>query len=274
VGTKRILAITFGDQGAMMPDTTLPHPQGAVCWLDMLLAGQEEALNFYQPLFGWTGRPDPGDPTAYAVQTVRGKAVAGIGKMPESEAPMPWTGYFAVTDLDAAVSRITENGGDILVGASEAEGHGRFAHGTDPAGAHFGLWEAGPFPGFELWGEPGCMGWLELVTAEGKSSAEFYAALLECSAEPMEQMPDAYWTLHADGQPRAGILQAQESKRPYWRPYFLVDDPDQVAQAAERAGARVVSPPADTPFGRMAALHDPNGIEIRITSIPEMPASS
>lgn len=253
-----------------MPETTLPHPQGAVCWIDMLLSGQSEALKFYQPLLGWSGQPDPQDPTAYAVQTVRGKAVAGIGKMPESEPLMPWTGYFAVTDLDAAVARISANGGTVVVGASEAAGHGRFAHGADPAGAHFGLWEAGPFPGFEIWGEPGCMGWLELVTTEGKRSADFYAALLECTAEPMEAMAESYWTLQADGQPRAGIFQVDEARKPYWRPYFLVQNPDEVAAAAQAAGARLVNPPTDTPFGRMATLNDPNGLEIQISSIPEM----
>lgn len=253
-----------------MPDTTLPHPQGAVCWLDMLSSKQAEALKFYQPLFGWSGEPDPGDPTKYAVQTVRGKAVAGIGMMPESEPLMPWTGYFAVKDLEAAVSRITANGGNVIVGATQAPGHGRFAHGTDPAGGHFGLWEPGPFPGFQIFGEPGCMGWLELVTTEGKSSAEFYAALLECTVEPMADMPDSYWTLQVEGQPRAGIFQIEDTPKPYWRPYFLVENPDEAAAAAQAAGAQLVNPPTDTPFGRMATLKDPNGTEIQISSIPEM----
>lgn len=253
-----------------MPDTTLPHPQGAVCWLDMMLPGQAEALAFYQPLFGWSGEPDTDDHVRYAVQTVQGKAVAGIGRMPEGEPDMPWTGYFAVTDLDAAVARIGAHGGKVVVGATDAPGQGRFAHGTDPAGAHFGLWEAGPFPGFQIWGEPGCMGWFELVTAEGKGSADFYAALLECTAEGMAEMPEGYWTLQAEGQPRAGIFQVAEATKPYWRPYFLVQNPDQAAAAAQAAGARLVDPPMDTPFGRMATLNDPNGIEIRISSIPEM----
>jgi predicted enzyme related to lactoylglutathione lyase len=253
-----------------MPDTTLPHPQGAVCWLDMLSSKQAEALKFYQPLFGWSGEPDPGDPTKYAVQTVQGKAVAGIGMMPESEPLMPWTGYFAVKDLEAAVSRITANGGGVIVGATQAPGHGRFAHGTDPAGGHFGLWEPGPFPGFQIFGEPGCMGWLELVTTEGKSSAEFYAALLECTVEPMAEMPDSYWTLQVEGQPRAGIFQIEDTRKPYWRPYFLVENPDEAATAAQAAGAQLVNPPTDTPFGRMATLKDPNGTEIQISSIPEM----
>jgi len=253
-----------------MPDTALPHPQGAVCWLDMLLSTPAEALDFYQPLLGWTGEPSPNDPNQYAVQTVRGKAVAGIGLMPTSQPLMPWTGYFAVTDLDAAVARITANGGGVMVGATDVPNLGRFAHGTDPAGAHFGLWEAGPFPGFEVWGEPGCMGWLELVTSEGKRSADFYAALLECTAEPMESMPDSYWTLQVEGEPRAGVFQVDEVAKPYWRPYFLVEDVDEATAAAHSSGARLVNPPTDTPFGRMATLTDPNGVEIQLNSITDM----
>jgi predicted enzyme related to lactoylglutathione lyase len=252
-----------------MPDTTLPHPQGSVCWLDTLLGAQQEALEFYQALFGWTGDPDPSDEQVrYAVQQVRGKASAGIGYMPQSEPAMPWTGYFAVDDVAATVERITELGGTVICPATQAPGTGRFAHGIDPGGAHFALWQADPFPGFQIAGEPGCLNWLELVTTEGKASAEFYGALLGVEVQAMEQMPDSYWTLHAGGQPRAGIFRVDEVATAYWRPYFQVADVDIAVAAALAGGAHLTEPAVDTPFGRMATLLDPNGVEIKLTVPP------
>jgi len=251
-----------------MPDTTLPHPQGSVCWLDTLLSLQEETLEFYQPLFGWTGDPDPADHVRYAVQQVHGKAVAGIGYMPPEEPTMPWTGYFAVDDVAAVVERIPELGGTVICPATEAPGVGRFAHGIDPGGAHFALWQADPFPGFQLYGEPGCLTWFELVTTEGKVSAEFYGALLGAEVQAMEEMPDSYWTLHVGGQPRAGIFRVDEVEKPHWRPYFQVADADISVAAALAGGAHVTDPVADTPFGRMAGLLDPNGVEIKLCVPP------
>jgi len=251
-----------------MPDSTLPHPQGAVAWLDMLLTAQDEALQFYQPLLGWAGDPEPEDPNRYAVQKVHGKSVAGLGVMPAGDPVMPWTGYFAVTDVDAAVARITQHGGNVILGATEAPGIGRFAHGTDPGGAAFGLWQAAPFPGFELYGEPGCVYWLELMTTEGKASADFYAALLQAEVQAMPEMPDSYWTIMVGGEPRAGIFRVEETAKPHWRPYFQVADVDIAIAAALAAGAHLDSPAEDTPFGRMAGLIDPFGVEIRVATPP------
>lgn len=251
-----------------MPDTTLPHPQGSVCWLDTLLSAQDDALQFYQPLLGWSGAPDPSDPTRYAVQQVHGKAVAGVGFMSEEHPVMPWTGYFAVDDIEATVAKIPQLGGAVILPATEAPGVGHFAHGTDPGGAPFGLWQAGPFPGFQVYGEPGCLYWLELVTTEGKASADFYGALFGVEVQAMDEMPDSYWTLQVGGEPRAGIFRVDEVERAHWRPYFQVADVDISIAAARAAGAHVTDPAMDTPFGRMAELRDPNGLEFKLASPP------
>jgi predicted enzyme related to lactoylglutathione lyase len=254
-----------------MPDAQLPHPQGAVAWLDTMLSTPRQAqqtLAFYQPLLGWSGEPQPQDPHGYAVQQVHGKAVAGVGAMTNEEPTMPWTGYFAVTDIEAAVERIGRAGGTVLCPATEAPGVGRFAHGTDPGGAHFGLWKPDPFPGFETYGEPGCLYWLELVTTAGKASADFYAALFETEVQAMPQMPDSYWTIQVGGEPRAGIFQVEQVEQPHWRPYFQVADVDLAVAAALAAGARQTEAAQDTPFGRMAALVDPNGVEIKVATPP------
>ncbi|MEV0264844.1 VOC family protein [Streptomyces sp. NPDC050617] len=254
-----------------MPETTLPHPQGAVCWLDTLLSDQDRLLSFYQPLLGWSGDADPDDPNRYAVQTVGGKAVAGVGLMPPDEPLMPWTGYFAVDEVDATSRRIEALGGRVVVAGMDAPGVGRFAHATDPTGAAFGMWQAGPFPGFELTAEPGCLYWFELVTDDGKAAADFYGALLDVEVQRMETPPEVsmeYWTLHAGGEPRAGVFQAGQETAPHWRPYFQVRDVDAAVAAAVESGARLIEPAADTPYGRMAGLLDPLGNEFKIATPP------
>lgn len=253
-----------------MPDSTLPHPQGAVSWLDAMASGQDQLLQFYQPLLGWSGEAAPDDPHRYAIQKVGGKATAAIGVLPP-EVPVPavpWTGYFAVDDVDATAARIGQLGGALTMGPVDIGPLGRTAQGTDPGGATFGLWQAGEFAGFEVHGEPGCLYWFELLTTEGKASAEFYGALLGAEVQAMDEMPDSYWTLHVDGQPRAGIFRVDEVGENHWRPYFQVADVDTAVAAAVAAGATAADPAMDSPFGRMAGLIDPLGLEFRVATPP------
>lgn len=251
-----------------MPDCTLPHPQGSIAWIDTLLTGQREYLEFYQPLLGWSGDPDPADENVhYALQQVHGKAVAGVGYMAEDQPMMPWTGYFAVDDAEAAVARIPELGGKVTCAAMNAGELGRFAHGIDPGGAPFAMWQALSFPGFQVYGEPGCLAWLELMTTEGNACADFYGALLGAEVDEMEDMP-GYWTLNVGGEPRAGIFDVEKVDKPHWRPYFQVADVEITLAAALAGGAHQTEQALDTMFGRMAGLRDPNGVEFKIMTPP------
>lgn len=48
-----------------------------------------------------------------------------------------WHPVFAVTDCDAAVAKVTENGGSVQMGPEDAEGVGRLAVCLDPSNADF-----------------------------------------------------------------------------------------------------------------------------------------
>jgi predicted enzyme related to lactoylglutathione lyase len=50
-----------------------------------------------------------------------------------------WSYYFMVADIDAAASRITAGGGQILHGPSEVPGNLYMVIGTDPQGAQFAI---------------------------------------------------------------------------------------------------------------------------------------
>jgi predicted enzyme related to lactoylglutathione lyase len=46
---------------------------------------------------------------------------------------------------------------------------------------------------------------------------------------------------------------------PHWGVTFAVDDADAIADSAAKLGGKVLVPPFDAPFVRMAVLSDPQG---------------
>jgi predicted enzyme related to lactoylglutathione lyase len=57
-----------------------------------------------------------------------------------------------------------------------------------------------------------------------------------------------------------GGMMGQPAGTPsHWVAYFAVADVDTAVAAAEQAGGRVLTPPFDTPYGRMAPIADPFG---------------
>jgi predicted enzyme related to lactoylglutathione lyase len=50
----------------------------------------------------------------------------------------------------------------------------------------------------------------------------------------------------------------------HWSVYFNVADADATVAQAVAAGATVVDPPIDTPYGRLATLVDPTGARFKL----------
>jgi predicted enzyme related to lactoylglutathione lyase len=59
---------------------------------------------------------------------------------PCEESPTAWMPYVLVEDLNAAVAKVTELGGQIHVGPTPVKDHGEFAVVADPSGGVLGLW--------------------------------------------------------------------------------------------------------------------------------------
>jgi predicted enzyme related to lactoylglutathione lyase len=121
--------------------------------------------------------------------------------------------------------------------------------------------------------QPGTPVWFELETPQGPHSADFYGALLgvEVPKTPME--PDSYWVLTVNGEQVAGIWQAGHTavspqRAARWLPYFLVAETDAAAHQAIAAGARLVTEPKDSPYGRFCTLVDPQGAEFSVIAAP------
>ncbi|MFF8815973.1 VOC family protein [Streptomyces pactum] len=121
---------------------------GSLCWVELYTTDVAAAREFYGRLFGWRtdGMELPGGGGTYWLITPSGlgedRMHGGMMQLPaEHLAPTGgkpyWHPVFAVEDCDAAVERITGNGGSVRMGPEDAEGVGRLAVCVDPAGADF-----------------------------------------------------------------------------------------------------------------------------------------
>lgn len=131
----------------------------------------------------------------------------------------------------------------------------------DPNGTVFGLWQPGKQAGMALSGAPGAYAWGELHTRDADRARDFYTALLGVTSRPVPEM--GYHTLYHGDDMSAGIMQMNErwhaGMQPGWMVYFEVEEADRAVQAVEANGGRVLSPPHDSPYGRLAMLQDPAG---------------
>jgi uncharacterized protein len=249
-----------------MPEINAPYAQGTPCWLDLMAKDQRAAMDFYQDLFGWEGESGPDEFGGYAVMTLRGKPVAGIGPSmaPEGmpEPPHVWTTYLASDDADASAKQITAAGGNVMVPVMDVGDLGRMAIAADPTGAVFGFWQHKEFIGAVIVNEADALIWNDCNTRDVPTASAFYKAAFGIETEPMEGV-EGYFSLTVAGNPVGGMqnMDADFPKEvpPHWMPWFAVDDVDSTVDAHVRAGGSVLVPAMQIAPGRMAGLADPWG---------------
>ena len=116
---------------------------GEASWLELMTTDAPAALKFYTDVFGWqpSETMDMGPMGKYYMFNRPHGMIGGMmNKSPEmADVPPNWQIYFRVPDIDAAVKRITENGGQILNGPMDVPGGDRILNALDPQGAAFSL---------------------------------------------------------------------------------------------------------------------------------------
>ncbi|MFC1419817.1 VOC family protein [Streptacidiphilus cavernicola] len=224
------------------------------------------AEHFYGALLGWEFGSDGVDLGPYRRALVNGLPVAGLGEMPPGTGmPVDWITYFAADNADEVAHRVRCSGGTVALGPLDSEtGAGRRAVAADPDGAVFGIWETQLYGGWGLQHQPGAAAWSELETTGARRAGTFYQGVFGSSAVRSEaagvRREQDLVVLTVAGRRVAGIRQVPRLRdRPHWRILFTVDSVDEVAANAAALGGTVEQPPADTPFGRMALLRDPQG---------------
>ncbi|TVL93721.1 VOC family protein [Streptomyces sp. SAJ15] len=252
------------------------YAQGTPCWVDLNASDHEAAMEFYGGLFGWEYVADPAEFGHYTQAQRDGKPVAGIARRPAAENGEPpavaWTPYLACDDAEVTLSAIRADGGEQITELMDVRPMGRVLVAMDPTGAVFGAWEAGLHIGAALVNEPGTVVWNELVTGDAPRARRFYSTVFGVRVgEPVPGSHD-YTPFCVDDREVGGITTMGEKHPPgippHWRTYFAVTDPDATAAEATRRGGTVLRAPRDTPYGRTAALRDPQGAAFTVITAP------
>lgn len=242
-----------------MPEFT-EYAAGIPCWVDVTSPDVDATTAFYSALFGWEAEPDPRpEAGGYTMYTLKGKYVAAASPPQGEGIPPAWTTYIAADDVDAAAARVTEAGGTVLAEPFDVLEAGRMAVAQDPAGAVFGIWQAGQHHGAQLANEAGSLSWNECLTTDAAAAEAFYRAVFDYGVRAMPMGEgEPYRVLEVDGRGVAGL--SQTTRVPHWATTFNVADTDATCARAAELGGSVLSEPRDLPgIGRYAALQDPVG---------------
>ena len=245
---------------------------GVPCWIDMGNREVDAAAAFYAELLGWDVPEADEEMGGYRVATLDGKAVAGLSPMQETPGPGFWTTYVNVDDADATCARASEAGGAVLMPAMDVMDLGRMAILTDPAGAAFGLWQAGTFAGVETDNGPGALCWNELITDDTEGSKAFYAQALGWGERTSDGGGMTYTEWQVDGRSVGGMM-AKPPMMPagapnFWGVYFAVTDVDAALAKATGLGGSAMTGIIDSPAGRFVPIADPTGAGFSLIELP------
>jgi predicted enzyme related to lactoylglutathione lyase len=269
------------------------YPAGVPCWVDTGQPDPEAAVRFYGDLFGWEflNRMPADADGQYFIAQLRGRDVAAVGSQPEDAPPIPaWNTYVWVDSADDTAAKVNAAGGKVLVEPFDVFDAGRMAVFSDPSGAAFCVWQAKGHKGAQVVNEPGTWNFSGLNTRDPEGAKAFYGAVFGWEAGTVdlddgdftvwtlpgygdylaERDPDLHRRMAADGAPGGFVdavawlapmtsAQFPEDVRPHWSVTFAVADADAIADRAVELGGKVLVPPFDAPFVRMAVLSDPQG---------------
>ena len=258
------------------------QPEGTPCWADAMFGDLEGAKRFYGEVLGWTFGESSPEFGNYAQAYVDGKAVAAlVPPMPGQEQGQPqWCLYLASPDASATAEKIRSNGGDVLMEPMRVGDFGTLCLAREPGGAVFGVWQAGTHEGFEATATPGAYCWAEVFTREPEKTDAFFTAVFSYTAKQVEDDNVDFRMFDVDGETVLGRMRMTDDFPPevpsYVNVYFTVDDCDAAVDRATKLGGILRFGPMSSPFGRFAALSDPQGANFSVIDITttegDMPA--
>lgn len=261
---------------------------GVPCWIDTSQPDPEAAVAFYTDLFGWEFEDvmPPGSPGKYFIARIRGGDVAAVGSVPEGAPPMAmWNTYVWVESADDTAAKVREAGGNAVMEPFDVMDAGRMAVFTDPEGAAFCAWQAKEHKGAKVVNEHGSLNFNSLNTRDAEAAKPFYKSVFGwevlglAGGAQMWTLPGYGDYLERDnpglrervaevgGPPGFEDVVAAINPIPdeqpdvpaHWSVTFGVDDADAIADKANELGGKVIVPPFDAPWVRMAVLADPQG---------------
>jgi uncharacterized protein len=239
---------------------------GAPAWVDLSSTDAAAARDYYAKLFGWKVElaPSP-DAGGYALATLGGKNVAGIGPTQDPKGPSAWMVYIGTKDADATAKKIEAAGGKVVAPPFDVMDQGRMAVFQDPTGAFISLWQPKIMQGWDVMQKPNAFSWAELNARGIDKAHAFYEKVFGWTIKqsPMGEGQGSYTEFQQQGSSIAGGMEMMPmvpAEVPsYWQVYFGVADVDSAFKKAVDLGARELVAPSDFPGGRFAILTDPQG---------------
>lgn len=246
--------------------------RGRFAWYELMTNDVDAARAFYTEVIGWgvqsqsmEGSTEP----YYMWTTPAGPPMGGLMALPEETkalgVPPNWSSYIGTPDVDAAVARVKELGGQVHVGPMDIPEVGRFAIVADPQGAAFGMLQHLEPPGTPLeQAKLGEVSWHELMTTDREAAWKFYEAMFgwkHISSMDMGEM-GTYFMFGIGEHTLGGMfnMSADMPAPPHWVYYVHVDDADAAVERVKARGGQVVYGPMDVPGGdRVAQFIDPQG---------------
>jgi hypothetical protein len=141
----------------------------------------------------------------------------------------------------------------------------------EPSGAVFGVWQGGTHEGFEATATPGAYCWAEVFTREPEKTDPFLAAVFPYRIKQIEDDAVDFRMFDIGEDTVLGRMRMTDDFPPevpsYVNVYFTVDDCDAAVARATKHGAVLRFGPMGSPFGRFAALTDPQGANFSVIDI-------
>jgi predicted enzyme related to lactoylglutathione lyase len=250
------------------------YAHGVPSWVDFSSPDLDASRAFYSGLFGWDCPPGPPEAGGYTVAMLGDKPIAGIGPQMNPDMPPVWMTYVNVDNADEVAAKVKAAGGQTFVEPMDVMDVGRMAIFADPAGAVFGIWQAGTHKGAGLANEPNTYCWSELVTTDTAAAKKFYDAVFGWGEEThkFEGMGE-YTEWKLGGKSIGGMMpkpaEMPAEVPPHWAVYFAVEDCDAMAKKIGELGGTVMVGPMDIEPGRMAVAFDPQGGPFNILAMKE-----
>lgn len=253
---------------------------GRIVWHDLLSERPDASRRFYETLFGWEFEPvgsrfGLGRDEVYTLIRHNGRLIGGMvdaNALNTGKGVSQWIALMSVNDVDAAVARVREDGGQVLTAPADLGARGRMAVVVDPQGALLGLLESRDGDPPQRPAEVGDFLWDELWTGSTARAVAFYGALAPLSEAELPGPAGAadYKVLQSGGRPRLGVMdQPFAGERPVWVSYLRVADPRAITSRVAGLGGRVIVEPRDRPRGgQVALIADPSGAGIALQTWP------
>ena len=129
-------------QTIQFPGAAIVNEPNSYSWSELITTDMGESKKFYGAVFGWGSETHgEGGPMAYTEWKIGDRSVGGMMEKPPmmpAEVPPHWGVYFSVDGTEAAMDKVKELGGQVIMGPMDVE-PGKIAVVQDPQGAVFNI---------------------------------------------------------------------------------------------------------------------------------------